>query len=697
MTSPGRIPIASVSRRFGMAHMMVGVGLFAVLFSVLEVLGVRQLGAPWMAYVASALFCMAVPLAQTLLYGGKKPRQASCLAGMFLLPLIVVVGVSALLLDELAEVMPLGLAPFLKWSLIGLIVVFLALAAGGVGCLLGYLVGTVSAGVFLVVDRRWDAGKLADTRQQLPTASLETAAKASLPTGIWCLDLIAASAGWLWKDRRQPGKMLILVTAPVGAVLMLGVAIRNLGLSLPFHAWGTLLIAAAVATPLLGFTLTGLLHGNWRIPAVFSLLGVVGSIVPVCLLTPTWAWQQATSQGPLSALVKTLRLTVVDGRSASGMAIGILVSGIAVGCVAAGLYGWTRALRSQKTGPAGRRTAWACGIGLTVLLALANAAAFRYANSPRETAIREILRGGGHLESSGWFSVDYAVLGPQHSSGKLISSLDALTDLQDVEFRQTWRSDQKVNPIIITREVVRCLGRLPRLTRLAFQECVFSGGAFGDCPPLGSLRHLEFQGCVFSGETFGDCPPLGSLRHLEFTRCRLTGGDMKMLRGCTSLTTFVLTGSGVEGTSLCGPETSPQTPHFLGCIKHLERVTLNRVDASGGGLAELENLATLWSLNLDFTGADDDTLAQLPPLPALAHLSLGGTKITSKGLVHLKKFPSLQRLALSGCDIGDEALETLRSLPLDRLELSGTRVTGEAKMKLEELQGGEGLLFGWQL
>ncbi len=73
---PNAVPIAGVSRRFNVGHLLVAVGLFAVLFCFL-----RLLRAPPAAYVLCALFCVAISLGQMYLYQGRQPRRASCLVG----------------------------------------------------------------------------------------------------------------------------------------------------------------------------------------------------------------------------------------------------------------------------------------------------------------------------------------------------------------------------------------------------------------------------------------------------------------------------------------------------------------------------------------------------------------------------------------------------------------------------------------
>lgn len=72
---PVRTPIARVSRRFGVAHMMIAVGLFAVLFCLLELFDVPSSPLAVFAYVPCVLFCVAIPLGQVFLYKGRHPRS----------------------------------------------------------------------------------------------------------------------------------------------------------------------------------------------------------------------------------------------------------------------------------------------------------------------------------------------------------------------------------------------------------------------------------------------------------------------------------------------------------------------------------------------------------------------------------------------------------------------------------------------
>lgn len=177
-------PIVGVSRRFGTGHILVAVGLFAPLFGILHALDASPVG-----YALCALFCVAIPLGQVFLYQGRQPRRASCLVGTRMLPLLVVGGfVLAEGPDLIADLRSGGSHADLAWVVLILLSMFAAMA--GLGYALGYVIGTVSAGVFLVVDRKWNAGRRGDgSASDVASERATTAADSDVPaTGRRWLD-----------------------------------------------------------------------------------------------------------------------------------------------------------------------------------------------------------------------------------------------------------------------------------------------------------------------------------------------------------------------------------------------------------------------------------------------------------------------------------------------------------------------------
>lgn len=146
---PLRVPIAGVPRVFSAGRMLVIVTMFAVVFSLLQL---SKAPAPVFPFVGG--FCGAVVLGQMLLFGSRKPRAASCIAGGCAMPLlalmIAVASRGKYVLDQL-RADPVEMVGSLLCSGFALTIF---------GVLAGYVIGTFCAGVFLIIDRQWNAGQI---------------------------------------------------------------------------------------------------------------------------------------------------------------------------------------------------------------------------------------------------------------------------------------------------------------------------------------------------------------------------------------------------------------------------------------------------------------------------------------------------------------------------------------------------------
>ncbi len=698
-----RVPIVGVSRRFSVAHMMVGVGLFAVLFSLLKGL---DLESPWIVYVPCMVFCLAIPLGQAFLYQGREPRKASCLVGMRLLPVLVVGATVALLFEEFSDRLRFGLSNPQMWGTFLLIIAIEAVLSLGIGYLLGYAVGAISAGVFLVLDRKWDAGKRVRGRSKGPN---EASAEASTipPTGKWWLDWIAWSpVTWIRKGRHKPWHVAVLTTSLVGVLFLVSLLITLQ--VLPTRYWLVHLTVAVIATPLIGVTLSGFLHAGRRVPVVFCALGIIGSIYPFYLLTQTWIWSQVVPHIRISSL---RHWDVEDVAVAAAIVIVVVITGAAPGLVAAGFYGWARLLFGGKEKSAGRPVAVVLAAGLIAVMAVCTVGVMLYVDSPRERAIRGILADGAFIQGRSPFSVDSVFVSGDPASADLFEHIGALTEVHDIT----------LHLVSVTGDEIRHLGRLTNLAGLRFDQCNFAEGALPKLPPMPSLSRLHFQNCRLTAadlEVLQSCP---SLIDLTVSGERLEASGFRHLPELNRLATISLSDTEIRGElcpylrqipeislvnvpisdedvshlagatrirrlSIDGSDISDAGLRHLGSIKGLQTWSIRKAAVSGTGLADIKDLKTLTELDLSDTAVDDEGLAHLPPLPALTFLSLRGTKITAKGLGHLKRLPNLRELDLGDCDIGNEALEPLRELTLTRLILHwGGQPSDEVKEELMQV------------
>ncbi len=91
---------------------------------------------------------------------------------------------------------------------------------------------------------------------------------------------------------------------------------------------------------------------------------------------------------------------------------------------------------------------------------------------------------------------------------------------------------------------------------------------------------------------------------------------------------------------------------------------------------------------LDFTGATaitDAGLAQIEPLSHLQTLDLMQTSITDAGLSHLQGLTELRELSLGGTPISDASVPILSEMKyLESLDVRGTKISSEGYEQLKK-------------
>jgi hypothetical protein len=143
---PVRTRRAHVPRRFGIGTMMIVTACFAVLFSILKVIG-----ASWQAYVFIPSVIVGAGLAQVLLFRGRRPRTASVIAGIIMGAVLSFVG---FFIEGVNSESRNGLpvSYFLERWLIFMLCPGLFLFP-----IAGYLSGLMASAVFLFCERREQA------------------------------------------------------------------------------------------------------------------------------------------------------------------------------------------------------------------------------------------------------------------------------------------------------------------------------------------------------------------------------------------------------------------------------------------------------------------------------------------------------------------------------------------------------------
>ena len=131
--SPPSRRIYSVPRRYDPATLFVVSLAYALLFGFM-----RSVGFPPIAFAVVAGFVTLVGLSQAILFGGKAPRQASAVAGIGAFLVVQVPVLAECALRHLQD--------------LGILVACLPLTAILPGAMLGYVVGVLIGGVFLVAE-----------------------------------------------------------------------------------------------------------------------------------------------------------------------------------------------------------------------------------------------------------------------------------------------------------------------------------------------------------------------------------------------------------------------------------------------------------------------------------------------------------------------------------------------------------------
>jgi hypothetical protein len=110
----------------------------------------------------------------------------------------------------------------------------------------------------------------------------------------------------------------------------------------------------------------------------------------------------------------------------------------------------------------------------------------------------------------------------------------------------------------------------------------------------------------------------------------------------------------------------------LNGLDHLWTLNLSDLPITDSGLEAIDDLPELQGLYLSRTRVQGRGLAKLKSLPRLSILYLDGNQVTEEGLKALSGASSLQILSLNGVHLTPEALPLLRAIPrVDRLELTG--------------------------
>ena len=133
-------PCVGVPRQFSVGGLMLLVTMCAILFAIMQTLGANR-----ETFCIISLLFVGVAAGQVLLFGGQKPRKASLWVGACLFPVEIIALCVYLEVTSLFSFESHRMAAMLCWLIFSI----------PAGAMLGYIAGTLSAGIFLV-RRRFD-------------------------------------------------------------------------------------------------------------------------------------------------------------------------------------------------------------------------------------------------------------------------------------------------------------------------------------------------------------------------------------------------------------------------------------------------------------------------------------------------------------------------------------------------------------
>jgi hypothetical protein len=121
-------------------------------------------------------------------------------------------------------------------------------------------------------------------------------------------------------------------------------------------------------------------------------------------------------------------------------------------------------------------------------------------------------------------------------------------------------------------------------------------------------------------------------------------------------------------------------------MEKLQGIIVGRTRVGDAGLAHLERLKGLLSLDLGKTAVTDAGMAPIAGFSELQYVNLSGNRVSDAGVVHLANLKKLRKLMLNGTRVTDAGLTQMFNLPLPplaSLELRGARVsaTGAAAIR----------------
>ncbi len=692
---------AGVPRRFSLGALMVIVTVYSFLFGLLSSLGVSPT-----VFGSVAILFTGVGVAQMLLFGGKRPRDASYLAGAILCPSLLL---GALLIHGRFD----QAGPNTLQILAGMAYVSI------VGVALGYMAGCATAGIFLVMDivNKW-RGVSGIEPEPLTEEDLADDEKwPPIDERVWRrVRPVIVSMSPIQRGRpfRRAVNCFILLAVLVG----LATPISEL------QWWQHLLITFAVA--IAPAVLIGTWLARWLAPLWCIGLGGACAVGPALLAPGIFV----SSRRLISDVLPFWAFIAI---------------GCAVGWLAAATFGWVRRWRDdicakKQVTRSNRRLTVATAVSLLVLFGIFSFATYRVSQLPVQQAMRRLTELEAYVGDP-WNDFDLDKVRYIGFDGTKVTNADlkylfGFSNLSELSLENTGITDEglahvgkleRIECIVldatrVTDAGLKHLRENRQLTWLSLVNCRIKGPGLEHIEELpievlhlgGSdigdrellhlakyrnLRWLTLDSTRISGTGFQDLTSCPRLSRLDLSYTSVSDDGLQYLWGLTRLNHLDLTGTPVTGTGLnhlrklgnlqyLSLDESRISDADLEDFKGLPNLTylkLSDTQLGDAGLGSLSMCRNLSYLDLSGTQVTDAGLRSLSKCRNLADLELDGTKITDAGLAHLTRLSKLYRLTLRDTQITDAGLAHIKKLPiLETLDLGGTAITDSG---LQQLNG----------
>ncbi len=480
---PRRKPIG-VPRRFAVGTALIMVTMYSVLFALMTVLG----ASPIVFGVVVGFFTL-VGAAQMLLFGGRRPRDASLVTGAVVFAILPPSSLLGLMLFDTPSLgMGRSLAPILS----------LTAYMAAIGAVAGYATGCLTAGVFLILNRidRLLHGPGVDSDQPDPVVPARPSRYERL------LDWIGGRLAVIRPYYRG---------RPFGdAARLFLIVFVMIGLAAPFRVcwwpWWIHLSGSAAVALLLGMIYAGVRLCGFRNALLLGTLSGAAALGPYAPLRRLFFFPHQ----PIGHIIP------------AGC---VVVLGVVVGYVVLAAVVALQRLCVRERPPCSRASLAVVGVAVVLLAAIHTGAWLtlsRLSDSPRQRALATVHRLGGHVLEDRRVSATRIILRiPGRACDADLEQIAALPRLAYLDLGRSQISDAGLVHF-------RGLGLLEHLNLSGTQVS-------GD-----GLRHLTCSSLDLSNTPVTDeglvhLKRMGKLVALDLSNTQITDAALEHIKGIPSL------------------------------------------------------------------------------------------------------------------------------------------------------------------